>query len=199
MGRAAKKKPSADHVVMDGREFFCTHCGARHSPWKGDKGIEIKAFARAADAFTVLHANCVKDPAVEQREEQRRLDATKSPEAWINGPDTGISSATIWQIATGWDAPRYATFGPDVPHDPADFGRCYRLLQAFPWMRDKLSSVAACVPKWGPMVREWDRLTALYEEELPTGEAPKLHALLHQLEGEGYEAIGQRNPYKRES
>ena len=188
----------ADHCVLQGSDFFCTNCGARHNPWKGKKHIEVTALTVAMQAFSDLHADCTPDPEVPRREEQRRLDACSSPEAWINGPDTGISSATIWQIATGYDAPRYADYAPDVPHDPDDFGRCHRLLQAFPWMRAKLQSVANCVPKWGPMVREWDRLTALYEEELPTGEAPKLYALMKQLEGEGYEAIGQRNPYKRD-
>jgi len=185
----------AANCVMSGNDFFCTHCGARRNPWTGKDSLPIDELLALMKSFSDQHRNCLKDPTVEEREERLRVDATKSPEAWIEGPDTGISSATIWQIATGYNAPRYADRGPDVPHDPADFGRCYRLLQAFPWMREKLQSVANCVPKWGPMVREWDRLTALYEEELPTGKAPKLYALLHQLEGEGYEAAGLTEPH----
>jgi hypothetical protein len=108
---------------------------------------------------------------------------------WILGPDTGISSKTIWAVMMGAiEAGR--PFGYDIPHDPDDFGRCYRLLEKFPEWKPRLKEVAEKFPEWGPMVREWDKMTALYEEELPTGEAPKLYSLMKKLEDEGRIAAG---------
>jgi hypothetical protein len=76
-------------------------------------------------------------------------------------------------------------FGHDVPCDPDDFGRCYRLLRLFPTWRARLGEVSAKYPRWKPMVDAWDELTALYEEEIPKhyGPAHKLYARMLQLRG----------------
>lgn len=93
--------------------------------------------------------------------------------AWLGNGDIGVSSATIWTVMMGRKAsPRW---GHDVPHDPADFGRCYRLLKAMPLWRSRLGEVAVRFPEWQRLVDAWDELTALYEEELPSGSAPKLY------------------------
>lgn len=68
-----------------------------------------------------------------------------------------------------------------VPRDPADFGRCYRLLAKLPKWRALLPEVAKRYPEWSRLVDRWGELTKLYEEELPTGSAPKLWALLEKL------------------
>ena len=47
------------------------------------------------------------------------------------------------------------------------------------------TEVAAQYPMWGPLVRDWDRLTALYTEELPHGVAPKLYEAIRALVQEG--------------
>ena len=102
---------------------------------------------------------------------------------WTAGLTTGISSITIWSVMTG--RPHgLAGFGPDVPHDPADFGRCHRLLQAFPEWRVRLGEVVVRYPAWGPMIREWDRMTALYEREIQRqdGMAPELYELMQSLQ-----------------
>lgn len=159
----------------------------------GKRSIAFWEMSAIADGFAKEHASCEPDPQVPIREEARRKEAALSPETWITGPDTGVSSMTIWSVMTGQPMPDRSC-GPNVPHDPDDFGRCYRLLQAFPSWRERLPEVAARYPKWGPMVREWDRMTALYEEELATGAPPKLYDLMHQLEGEGFVAMGCEKP-----
>ena len=85
-------------------------------------------------------------------------------QAWIRNGDTGVSSETIWSVMTGCPV-RYA----DIPYDPSDFGRCYRLLKIMPSWRARLPKVAERYPKWGPMVEAWEELTALYEDELANG------------------------------
>lgn len=107
---------------------------------------------------------------------------------WLLGHDTGISSLTICAVLSGQHSVAAAVsrgpFGADVPHDPADFGRCYRLLQAIPEWRGRLGEVAKAHRIWRPFVREWDAMTALYEEERVLARAPKLYALMQKLEAE---------------
>lgn len=84
---------------------------------------------------------------------------------WIAGRDVGTSSRTIWSVmqdVTPSDA--------DVPYDADDFGRCYRLLALIPEWRGSLPRVARRYPAWSALVREWDRLTEMYERVIgPTG------------------------------
>lgn len=109
---------------------------------------------------------------------------------WALGNDTGISSMTICAVMTG--TPINPRFGPDVPHDPSDFGRCYRLLALFPTWRNRLPEVAERYPIWGPMVEAWDELTALYEVEAlnTSGAAPLLYARMVELRDAGRLAAG---------
>lgn len=97
-----------------------------------------------------------------------RLEAAGADDApaarWLAGGDTGTSSKTIWSVMTGQDVDRHG-----IPHDPADFGRCHRLLELFPKWRERLPTVAAIFPEWAPLVEHWDELTALYVEELAEG------------------------------
>jgi hypothetical protein len=103
-----------------------------------------------------------------------------TPLEWIISDDTGISSITIWAVMMGIkDIPRAS-----IPHDPDDFGRCYRLLSKFPEWRERLNEVAERFPRWKRLVGDWDTLTELYEEEEPTGTAPKLYRLMERLRSE---------------
>lgn len=109
---------------------------------------------------------------------------------WKVGGDTGISSETIWAVMMGVE--KTDTFGPMPPSDPSDFGRCYRLLQFIPEWRERLPEVATKHPMWGPLVREWDELTAMYEDSLKSGSnrAPQLYRRMQELNDEGLVADG---------
>lgn len=119
-----------------------------------------------------------------------------SPLAWLLSGDTGISSTTIWSVMMGEKPSGGGGFGPSVPWDPSDFGRCYRLLKRFPAWRKRLGEVADALPDWAPLVREWDELERLYEQELPTGSAPTLYARMKVLIDEG-RARGNATKEKR--
>lgn len=99
---------------------------------------------------------------------------------WLQGSDTGVSSETIWRVLMKETPKRM-----DIPYDPSDFGRCYRLLRAVPSFRPRLVEVARACPKWKPFVEAWDELTKLYENECnnPDGLAPKLYARMRQIRG----------------
>jgi hypothetical protein len=109
---------------------------------------------------------------------------------WIVGRDTGTSSKTIWSVMMGAEPDYHGE-----PSDPDDFGRCYRLLKIAPasW-RANLSRVSDKYPVWTALVRQWDELTALYEDELVNGPidkkyrvrmAPKTYARMKELIDEG--------------
>lgn len=84
-----------------------------------------------------------------------------TPIEWLIAGKTGKSSETILHVLEGTPPPR---FGPSVPHDPADFGRCQNLLEEFPVYRSRLQEVADRYPAWVGLVRDWGKLTALFEE-----------------------------------
>ena len=110
------------------------------------------------------------------------------PRDWIRSGDTGTSSETIWSVMTGFPVARYGW-----PYDPADFGRCWRLLNRFPEWKDRLHEVAEAFPNtpWGPLIREWKALSDLYcgEVLLQTGRAPRTYELMQKLRREGGERI----------
>jgi hypothetical protein len=102
--------------------------------------------------------------------------------AWLASDDTGMSSrAMAGRLAPliGERAP--ASWITDHPHDPADFGRCVRLLEAVPGLREHLPAMADVSPVWGRLVAVWGELEALYREEAPSGEAPRLFERLKAL------------------
>lgn len=104
------------------------------------------------------------------------------PIDWLMSGDTGISSKTIMSVMEGSKPP---SFGADVPHDWSDFGRCHRLLEAFPTYRMRLHEVVHHFPMWGPLVREWDRLTEMY-----LGKHKGMYEAMRELIDEGRIASG---------
>jgi hypothetical protein len=111
---------------------------------------------------------------------------------WILSDDTGCSSKTIWAVMMGSDYPKN-----DIPCGPSDFGRCYKLLLAFPEWNDRLHEVAEKHPKWRPLIDKWNELSRLYEEELSRedGRAPNLFQMLKSLyddcmRADGWEKTG---------
>lgn len=97
---------------------------------------------------------------------------------WLFGPDTGLSSQAMCCFFLTDEAPSRWSCGPA---DPADFGRCYRLLRAVPEWRKRVPELKKLGGEWARLVPKWDRLEALYEKEAPTGECPKLYALMMKL------------------
>ena len=111
-----------------------------------------------------------------------------TPLEWMMSGDTGISSTTIMHVMEGTRAPDWV----DVPHDPADFGRCYRLLEAFPQYAARLPEVAEKYPAWVGLVREWAALTEMYCVARNTGaeHARDLYQRMQELIDEGRRADG---------
>ena len=95
--------------------------------------------------------------------------------------DTGVSSETIIAAAL---KTRRRDFRGDAPYDPADFGRCYRLLQRFPWLRPLAFPILDRRPEWRELVRNWDELVKVYLRDLPTGRSTDLYEMIGALRGD---------------
>jgi hypothetical protein len=175
----SNRKNLPAHVVLEGDGLLCRHCGKRETLFPMQLTQKrIKAMQLISESFEDEHAGC------KENAQSPSVRSVESADMWLHGGDTGISSMTIWHIATNRPMPRGAW--PGEPHDPSDFGRCHRLLEAFPWMKAKLPEVAAKYPAWSALVREWDTIEKLYLEELQlkTGMAPKTYELIKTLRAE---------------
>lgn len=102
---------------------------------------------------------------------------------WLFGRETGRSSCAVWrhmlyipQPDGGW---------AEYPHDPADLGRCVRLLDCFPTWRSRMFEMAEYGAAWAALATHWSELEALYAEE--TGgkgdrwSAPRCYARMREL------------------
>ena len=170
MGRRERK---GDWVVMGGKPgevAYCTRCGEGLTLVLP---LHMEVFLAASHAFVKVHSHCPAGKYIEK--------PVVTPEEWAASRDTGTSSLTIYSAITGKPS-HHRGYG--VPHDPDDFGRCYRLLKLFPAWREKLSETVKLCREWEPFVQAWDELTALYELEAPNhqGSAPKLYARMKEIE-----------------
>ena len=101
---------------------------------------------------------------------------------WIVGNDTGCSSKTIWSICMGTPVAKF----PDYPHDPSDFGRCYRLLELIPEWKNILRTHLFKDAVWSNLLAQWGELSELWEKESPSGQCPVLYDKMQSLIGAGY-------------
>ncbi len=167
------KKSRTPHCVVGENSLRCTHCGEEV---KLPMPISINMFTAMSKAFIKDHKSC--KPTQKGAE---RMDFTTF-DAWAASWDTGISSKHIFRVCTGRPVSG-TTHGR--PRDGSDFGRCYRLLKAFPELRDAFNErMGKDDPLWQPLVDAWDELTALYEKEHPSGKCPKLYKRLCELNKE---------------
>lgn len=165
---SASKAPWVLTGGAKGEWGHCSHCGA--GLVLGVPSIQITVAAAMFKAFCKVHAKCKTKTYAEPPIEY--------PHDWARSRDIGVSAGTIYAAMTG----EYSPCGQyDIPHDPADFGRCYRLLKHFPDWRAGLYSVSRKWPAWEPFVAHWSELEALYEQELPMGSAPLLYIAIQQL------------------
>lgn len=110
-------------------------------------------------------------------------DALRRIGNWLLGDDTGISSKTMAAIALGSDQ-GYMSWHVDAPHDPSDFARCYRLVQAVPEIRAAFPRIAERVPPFAGILERWDELCAVFDREAPTGRCVELYAMIKALRGD---------------
>lgn len=177
----------SDHVRLAGNALFCAHCGA---VYRVTLPASMWEFSALTSKFLDDHKGCeVGEQGVacsmcfafgHKEDACPALSYGQDLKKWFHGPDTGLSSRTIFRKLSGkqWRG----EFDYDTtPADPADFGRCHRLLHSFTGWRARIVEMAD-VPGWAGLVAAWDELEALYLEELPSGQCPKLYARMREIE-----------------
>ena len=78
---------------------------------------------------------------------------------WIVNGRVGISSKTIWGILQGIEVR-----DNDIPYDPSDFSRCWKLVTRCNISVDELKKVYVKLPYWKPYIDNWNKLTEMYEK-----------------------------------
>lgn len=125
---------------------------------------------------------------------QARRQALATPVVeWMAGSDTGASSKALAIAAVTGTAPRL-----DYPLDPADFGRCARLIHRLPDVRDLAFPILAeKSPMWAALIGAWDEIHACMEDEVGIAwtkgnKAPRTYDLMLKVRHKGDAALNER-------
>lgn len=140
------------------QKLFCTCCGGEYQL---NYPLAIEEMTKKTEAFEVLHKDC-KQTWTEPKADQNQNATTKAL-WWITNGETGMSSKTMWACLMG-----QSKFAINHPHDPDDFKRCYKLLQTVPEWKTELYKLKPLSKAWNNLVDNWDKLTAMYEENVKT-------------------------------
>lgn len=111
---------------------------------------------------------------------QPDVEYTARLASWFSSDDTGISSQAIAAHMSGGTVDRW---GWGHPHDPADLGRCLRLLELFPEWKPRIGEMAKHGPEWAALVARWDEIANAMADEVGIAwekgkSAPKTYALM---------------------
>lgn len=151
------------------------------------KMFEDEGLSHIATNVSNLVAGAVLAVTATPKDEKLWLDEIRKNKGigvddWLYGVDVGDSSGTIYGVFTGnWGGIGGDRRRASVPYDPADFGRCYRLLDQYPEWAGQLDKVSEAFPFWAPIVEAWPAMTALWEQESPSGSCPKLYKMMQPL------------------
>jgi hypothetical protein len=110
-------------------------------------------------------------------------DAKRALAIWFGSGDNGASSMTLLISALTGFAPEHAAY----PHDPADFGRCARLIERVPEVKTAAFPVLSSAGKvWPSIIAAWDEIHACMDGECGIAwekarSAPKTYRLMNSI------------------
>ncbi|MBP9794118.1 MAG: hypothetical protein KBC56_08980 [Flavobacterium sp.] len=145
-----------EHVGLRNESVFCFNCGDQHII---PMPCQVNVMTDIIDGFTKRHFNCEKTWTEPKPDEG--LSVNQKMNFWLANGERGISANTIFQTISGVQALKG---NPSHPHDPDDFGRCYKLLQAIPEWRSQMNKLRRLSIAWDNLVENWDKLTEMYEQ-----------------------------------
>ena len=99
---------------------------------------------------------------------------------WMVNGEVGASSKAMCT----WLVFGVASTDPwDYPHDPADFDRCLRFIEAVPGARALVPQMRQLSKPWAALVDRWDEIEQCHLEEVGLGwtkacSAPKTYDLM---------------------
>jgi len=148
----------AEHTLIRNQQLFCTNCGGSHAL---NFPLGIDEMNKKIEAFNDLHGDC------EKTWEEPKADQSKTVREraiwWFSKGEVGLSSKVM---CTFFLTGGIAGIFPHYPHDPDDFGRCYKLLEAIPEWKEELPDLATLSEPWSKLVENWDTLTEMYEQNV---------------------------------
>ena len=147
---------------------ICEHLGKMHGDKLGLVPRQTKAIIEATNLIVAAFAK----PVV-------MASPGMGLAKWLASDDTGLSSKYMAEVLCN----SHVTAENHHPIDPSDFGRCLRMLDAVPHLRRNLYLLTDVKhgPVWNKLAQHWPELETLYNEELPTGQAPKLYERMKEL------------------
>lgn len=124
--------------------------------------IKVDDMTVAVDIFNKQHKSC-EPGGYEEPKANTSADTISRANWWIANGFVGMSSKTMWNFFMG-----NKHFEVNHPYDPDDFSRCYKLLQAVPEWKERISELASLSKAWKGLSENWPKLTEMYEENLRT-------------------------------
>lgn len=98
---------------------------------------------------------------------------------WLRSGERGISSEAMFEYLTGIPIGRGRK---DTPTDPDDLRRCRLLLNKVPEFALRLSEMGFVSERWAKLVKVWDRLGAIMDEETAvSNRCPRTWAAMSRL------------------
>lgn len=98
---------------------------------------------------------------MDARNYQPTLETVKQIARWLQGNHTGASSKFMACIAMGYEPG--LTDHVAYPADSADFGRCVKLVEQVPGVRDAFERIAQSSSQWRGIINNWEELEDLYD------------------------------------
>jgi hypothetical protein len=95
---------------------------------------------------------------------------------WLLNGNVGLSSKTMFNCLIG-----NRFFEINHPYDPADFGRCYQLLESVPEWKTELDKLKPLSKEWENLVNNWDKLTEFYENMRDTKKVNGMYQFMQNL------------------
>ncbi len=146
-------------------DLFCFNCGRSY---KMNLPQPVTMAAALMKQFSKDHENCQpawKEPVNSDAESKSEVENAKW---WAANGEHGMSSKTMFNhlSLTLHGFPLLETDYLCAPSDPDDFSRCYKLLQAVPQWKARLAELKALSPVWEKLVNNWEKLTAMYEQNV---------------------------------
>lgn len=136
--------------------LFCLNCGGE---FVLKLPLAITELSIKTKAFDQLHKDCEKT-WIEPRADQKKSIEEKAI-WWFSNAERGMSSETMWHCFMGLKPARIC-----YPHDPSDFSRCYKLLEAVPEWKSRayMNRLKNLSTEWRNLVDNWEKLTKMFEE-----------------------------------
>jgi len=115
-------------TTIRNEKLFCLNCGGEFTL---KYPVPVDVMIQKTEAFELLHKDCPK--TWEEPKADQDQSVNEKAMWWIANGQQGMSSKTMWNCFMG-----NKNYPINIPHDPDDFSRCWRLLESVPeWKTQK--------------------------------------------------------------